>query len=375
MHHKRHSRNLLLLPLSLIYAVGVLLRDLAFRWGINSIIDYEMPIIGVGNLTVGGSGKTPHTFYVMNHLTQRGLPTAYLSRGYGRKSTGYREVSMQSRVYNSGDEALLAKHRFPQSRVVVSESRSQAIPDIYHGRPVHQVTLLDDAFQHRSIKPGLQVLLTRYDLLFCDDYLLPYGRLREFRSGYYRADVMVVSKCPENLTFDEQEVIRGRLRPLSYQYVCFTTVDYRMPYSVVAGRVENLSEYPNPLFAIAGLADNNDFFDYMRSMNSSVSCRGFQDHHAYTVYDIESILSTIKHLEAQLGQAIADIHTTEKDLMRLKPHIHLLQKKGVRLVVHPIEVRDITQGGPALLKLVDHYADHATQQAINAFPNAQSKES
>ena len=102
-------------------------------------------------------------------------------------------MSIQSNVDNSGDEALLAKHRYPQSRVVVSESRSQAIPDLYHGRPAHQVTLLDDAFQHRSIKPGLQILLTRYDLLFCDDFLLPYGRLREFRSGYHRADIMVVT--------------------------------------------------------------------------------------------------------------------------------------------------------------------------------------
>ena len=317
MHHKRHSRNPLFLPLSLFYAFGVAFRDLAFRWGINTIMDYEMPIIGIGNLTAGGSGKTPHTFYLLHHLSQRGIPTAYLSRGYGRKSTGYREVSVQSNADNSGDEALLAKYRFPQSRVVVSESRSQAIPDVYHGRPVHQVTLLDDVFQHRSIKPGLQVLLTRHDLLFCDDYLLPYGRLREFRSGYHRADIMVVTKCPENLTFDEQAIIRDRLRPLSYQYVCFTTIDNKTPYRVTPVGAERISGYQKPLLAIAGLADNTDFFDYMRSMNDTVSCRGYQDHHSYTAYDIESILSTIKHLETQLDHVVAEIHTTEKDLMRM----------------------------------------------------------
>ena len=375
MHHKRHSRNLLLLPLSLFYAMGVALRDLAFRWGINSIMDYEMPIIGVGNLTAGGSGKTPHTYYLLHHFTQRGLPTAYLSRGYGRKSTGYREVSIQSNVDNSGDEALLAKHRFPQSRVVVSESRSQAIPDLYHGRPAHQVTLLDDAFQHRSIKPGLQILLTRYDLLFCDDFLLPYGRLREFRSGYHRADIMVVTKCPEHLTIDEQAIIRDRLRPLSYQYVCFTTTDNISPYGVTSSGAARISEYEKPLLAIAGLADNNDFFDYMRMMNDSVICRGFQDHHAFTAYDIESILSTIRHLETESSLIITDIHTTEKDLMRLKPHIHLFEKRGIRLVVHPIEVRDVTLGGPLLLDLVDHYADYAVKQAINAFPVPPSPDS
>ena len=375
MHHKRHSRNLLLLPLSLFYAMGVALRDLAFRWGINSIMDYEMPIIGVGNLTAGGSGKTPHTYYLLHHLTQRGLPTAYLSRGYGRKSTGYREVSIQSNVDNSGDEALLAKHRFPQSRVVVSESRSQAIPDVYHGRPAHQVTLLDDAFQHRSIKPGLQILLTRYDLLFCDDFLLPFGRLREFRSGYYRADIMVVAKCPEHLTIDEQAIIRDRLRPLSYQYVCFTTTDNKSPYGVISGGAVRISEYEKPLLAIAGLADNNDFFDYMRMMNDSVICRGYQDHHAFTAYDIESILSTIRHLETESSLNITDIHTTEKDLMRLKPHIPLFEKRGIRLVVHPIEVRDITLGGPLLLDLVDHYADYAVKQAMNAFPEPPSPDS
>ena len=375
MHYKRHSRNLLLLPLSLFYAMGVTLRDLAFRWGINSIMDYEMPIIGVGNLTAGGSGKTPHTYYLLHHLTQRGLPTAYLSRGYGRKSTGYREVSIQSNVDNSGDEALLAKHRFPQSRVVVSESRSQAIPDIYHGRPVHQVTLLDDAFQHRSIKPGLQILLTRYDLLFCDDFMLPYGRLREFRRGYHRADIMVVSKCPKHLTIDEQAIIRDRLRPLSYQYVCFTTTDSKSPYGVTSSGVERISEHEKPLLAIAGLADNNDFFDYMRMMNDSVICRGYQDHHLFTAYDIESILSTIRHLETESRLIITDIHTTEKDLMRLKPHMHLFEKRGIRLVVHPIEVRDVTLGGPLLLDLVDHYADYAVKQAMNAFPEPPSPDS
>lgn len=368
MHHKRHSRNLLLLPLSLFYAIGVALRDLAFRWGINTIMDYEMPIIGVGNLTAGGSGKTPHTYYLLHHLTQRGLPTAYLSRGYGRLSTGYREVNIQSNVDYSGDEALLAKHRFPQSRVVVSESRSQAIPDIYHGRPVHQVTLLDDAFQHRSIKPGLQILLTRYDLLFCDDFLLPYGRLREFRSGYHRADIMVVTKCPENLTMDEQAIIRDRLHPLSYQYVCFTTTDSKSPCGVTSSGAVRISEYEKPLLAIAGLAENNDFFDYMRMINDSVICRGYQDHHAFTAYDIESILSTIRHLETESSLIITDIHTTEKDLMRLKPHIHLFEKRGICLVVHPIEVRDVTLGGPLLLDLVDHYADYAVKQAMNAFP-------
>ena len=375
MHYKRHSRNLLLLPLSLFYAMGVTLRDLAFRWGINSIMDYEMPIIGVGNLTAGGSGKTPHTYYLLHHLTQRGLPTAYLSRGYGRKSTGYREVSIQSNVDNSGDEALLAKHRFPQSRVVVSESRSQAIPDIYHGRPVHQVTLLDDAFQHRSIKPGLQILLTRYDLLFCDDFMLPYGRLREFRSGYHRADIMVVTKCPKHLTIDEQAIIRDRLRPLSYQYVCFTTTDSKSPYGVTSSGAERISEHEKPLLAIAGLADNNDFFDYMRMMNDSVICRGYQDHHLFTAYDIESILSTIRHLETESRLIITDIHTTEKDLMRLKPHTHLFEKRGIRLVVHPIEVRDVTLGGPLLLDLVDHYADYAVKQAMSAFPEPPSPDS
>ena len=375
MHYKRHSRNLLLLPLSLFYAMGVTLRDLAFRWGINSIMDYEMPIIGVGNLTAGGSGKTPHTYYLLHHLTQRGLPTAYLSRGYGRKSTGYREVSIQSNVDNSGDEALLAKHRFPQSRVVVSESRSQAIPDIYHGRPVHQVTLLDDAFQHRSIKPGLQILLTRYDLLFCDDCMLPYGSLREFRSGYHRADIMVVTKCPKHLTIDEQAIIRDRLCPLSYQYVCFTTTDSKSPYGVTSSGAERISEHEKPLLAIAGLADNNDFFDYMRMMNDSVICRGYKDHHPFTAYDIESILSTIRHLETESRLIITDIHTTEKDLMRLKPHMHLFEKRGIRLVVHPIEVRDVTLGGPLLLDLVDHYADYAVKQAMSAFPEPPSPDS
>ena len=110
-------------------------------------------------------------------------------------------------------------------------------------------------------------------------------------------------------------------------------------------------------------------------MNDTVSCRGFQDHHAFTAYDIESILSTIRHLETESNLIITEIHTTEKDLMRLKPHLHLLEKKGIRLIIHPIEVRDVTQGNPLLLNLVDHYADHAVQQAIDAFPSAQTQES
>ena len=194
----RRAGRVLLAPLTVLYGLGVSLRSLFYTSGVLKHTTFSLPIISVGNLSVGGAGKTPHVEYLVQLLKDY-VHVATLSRGYKRKTKGFLLVHPHQSATQVGDEPLQYKRKYPDVTVAVGENRSLAIPEMLQHAPQTQVILLDDAFQHIAIRPSLNILLTEHGQLFTDDFLLPSGRLREWRSAYERADTIIVSKCPPDL--------------------------------------------------------------------------------------------------------------------------------------------------------------------------------
>lgn len=203
---------ILLYPFSFIYGLLISLRNLFYEAKLLRSTSFSLPVINVGNLSMGGTGKTPHIEYLIKMLSPY-INVATLSRGYKRKSKGFRMVEVGDNAMTAGDEPLQFKRKFRHIPVAVSESRNIGIPNILKQHPETHSILLDDAFQHRSVVPGLNILLTQYSEPFFEDYLLPLGTLREPRQSYERADLIIVTKCPEELSETEKEDFIARLNP------------------------------------------------------------------------------------------------------------------------------------------------------------------
>ncbi len=217
--------KILLAPISLLYGLGISFRNYCYRRGLLKGISFSVPVISVGNLSVGGAGKTPHIELLIRNLRDH-VHIATLSRGYRRKTKGFQLVKPTSNAEEVGDEPLQFARKFPDVLVAVAEERAFAIPQIVGARPATELILLDDAFQHRAVQPGLNILLTQYNLPFTRDYLLPSGRLREWRSAYARADVIIVTKCPPVLDAAAAQRLREEIDPLPHQTLYFTYYDY-----------------------------------------------------------------------------------------------------------------------------------------------------
>ena len=211
----------LLLPFAWIYGVLVFFRNRLYDLGIFKSTQFEIPTIGVGNITVGGTGKSPHIEYLIRLLQDR-FTLATLSRGYGRTTRGYVLAGEDSDALEIGDEPAQFKSKFPNVAVAVAEHRVLGIPELLTDKPDTNVIFMDDVFQHRAIKPGLSILLTDYSRIFPEDYLFPVGRLREWRWAYKRADIIVVTKCPKELPPFERRAIVAKIKPKPYQEIFFS---------------------------------------------------------------------------------------------------------------------------------------------------------
>ena len=222
----------MLAPFSLLYGIGVSLRNFFYKNGILKGVEFDLPLISVGNLSIGGAGKTPHIEYLIRLLKDY-LNVATISRGYKRKTKGFLIVKPNYNANAVGDEPLQFARKFQDVLVTVSESRTFAVPQILMEQPDNQVILLDDAFQHLSIKPGLNILLTEFSYPFTKDYLLPSGRLREWRSAYRRANIIIVSKCPSQITEAEKNALIEDIEPLARQRVYFSYYEYDQPYFIL----------------------------------------------------------------------------------------------------------------------------------------------
>lgn len=295
-------------------------------------VAFDLPIISVGNLSVGGTGKSPHTAYLIS-LLQNEFQVGVLSRGYGRKTRDYIPVQGKSTATEVGDEPLMLKHKFPNTAVAVSIDRMQGVPLMLADYPETQVVILDDAFQHRAVRAGLQILLTAYDDLFMDDFVLPAGWLRERRKNYRRADIIVVTKCPNEISGRERTEIRKRINPLPQQRVYFSTVKYGELYSLFSP-VETL---PENALLVTGVANGKPLEDFLKTEFVSVYSQHYSDHYNFDRYDLEKFRMTFDDIGA--GKTV--VVTTEKDAVRLLKYRDWFELNKIPLYVQPMNVEFI----------------------------------
>lgn len=301
--------NLLLYPFAAVYNGVMRFRNHLYDIGQKPSFEFETTVITVGNLNVGGSGKTPMVEYLIR-LLQDKYPTVILSRGYKRETTGYRIAAGEDSAKSIGDEPWQMFKKYGDSvHVAVAEDRVYAIPNILLEFPETRVLVLDDALQQRSIRPNLSILLTDGEHPFYKDYLLPFGRLRESRGGARRADVIVMTKCESNLSDEEQEVIAKRIRRYAGDKpVFFATVGYDEPRAARQGK-----SLTKKVVLVTGIANAGPMQTYCASRYEVIRHFRYADHHKYTLSDLVEIE---RYCQAH-GADIA-VLTTEKDMAKLE---------------------------------------------------------
>jgi tetraacyldisaccharide 4'-kinase len=318
--------TVLLYPFSLIYHAVTSARNRLYDLGLKPSVAFDVGVISVGNLAVGGTGKTPMIEYLIRLLSPQ-YTVATLSRGYGRKSKGIRIAGDGDTPDSIGDEPFQLFSKFRKKVIVaVGEDRVLAIPYILDRHPEVNLILLDDAYQHRRIKPGFQILLTDFNHLFVNDYLLPGGRLRESRSGAKRADVIVVTKCPPNVTDDKMMEIEKEIRKYAAKAVFFTEISYGNILPVAGSCVSK----PENIVLVSGLANAKPLEEYIRHNFNLVKHFAFPDHHAYTDKDLHEICEAARKLQGT-------VVTTEKDMVKIDPGI--FTSASISLNFLPIEIQ------------------------------------
>lgn len=332
--------RILLLPLSLLYGLGVSIRNFCYRIGILKSISFDLPVISVGNLSMGGAGKTPHLEYLIRWLDEY-LEVATLSRGYGRKSVGFRPVSVIDTAVEAGDEPLQFKRKFPHLPVSVGESRALGIPELIRRNPETQVVLLDDAFQHLAIKPGLNILLTEFGRPFTRDWLLPSGRLREWRSAYHRADLLIVSKCPASLTAADRDRLAREIRPMPWQSLFFSHYKYGVPYEMLRPAIRQPLLADMNVLLVSAIAGTGYLLDFLKEKVALVQAMEFEDHHYFDEKDLDDLRLRF----AGMPRLSSIILTTEKDAMRLELHQEFLERHHLPVFVLPVEVEFAGEDG------------------------------
>ncbi len=325
--------QLLLIPFAMLYGVIVGIRNWFYQKNILKSFDFDVPVIAVGNLSVGGSGKTPHTEYLIRLLKDY-LNVATLSRGYNRKTRGFYIVHPRNNADQVGDEPLQFARKFNDILVSIGESRAFAIPQIMMNHPETEVILLDDAFQHRAVRPGLNILLTEFDRPFTGDYLLPVGRLREWRSGYRRADIIVVSKCPEQVSNEEREQLIKEINPLKHQQLFFSRYHYGNLYYIFNPAYRIALDEKLDVLLICAIARTDYLLDYLKPRVSHVQSLEYEDHHVFTKFDLSNLVTNFKRLDSDRKIIL----TTEKDAMRLEVHKRFIIENQLPLFVLPVEV-------------------------------------
>lgn len=325
-----------LLPLSWIYGVGVNLRNKLFDWGLLRQQAYAIPVISVGNITVGGTGKTPHVEYLAN-LLHGVAKVAVLSRGYKRKTRGYILADNHSTARDIGDEPYQMKQKFHDMYVAVDKNRREGIERLTHDEATRdvEVVLLDDAFQHRYVKPGINILLVDYHRLIVGDKLLPAGRLREPKYGKSRADIVIITKCPKGLSPIEIRVLTKAMDLFPYQQLYFTYIDYGKPY-LLTDKGKNASEgrKRKNVLLITGIGSPRQMENDLRGKCLSLVSLSYADHHDFTEHDAQRINEAFAAMPSP-----KTIITTEKDATRLKNLDGLSSDVRDNLYVLPISVR------------------------------------
>jgi tetraacyldisaccharide 4'-kinase len=329
----------ILFPFAILYYLITSFRNFLFDKGILKSYSFELPIIAVGNLTVGGTGKTPQIEYLIRLLSNR-YTIATLSRGYKRQSKGFVLANETSNAEILGDEPFQLYQKFPSIQVAVDADRKNGIEQLVAQDAPPQIILLDDAYQHRRVKAGFYILLTAYDDLFVNDFMLPTGNLRESRSGAKRTDVIVVTKCPATLSANEKTQIKERINRYSKASVYFSHITYEdAVYSKITS-IPVAEIQHSECVLLAGIAKPASFFNYLQNNNSL--CLTYPDHHHFSDSDIQEIKQKTGNKR---------IVTTEKDYVRLKDSI--LQDQLFYLPIQTSFIADSDQFDAAILGFVE----------------------
>lgn len=329
--------NKWLLPLSWLYGLAVRVRNALFDLGVLKSESFDVPVISVGNITVGGTGKTPHVEYLIDLLRHK-CRVAVLSRGYKRKTRGYVVADSTATARTIGDEPYQIKHKFPDVTVAVDRDRRHGILRLTEDKSADgiDVVLLDDAFQHRYVKPGINILLVDYHRLIIYDKLLPAGRLREHLSGKNRADIVIITKCPADLKPMEFRVITKAMDLYPYQHLYFTRLDYGDLHPLAGGRplgIETLRKQKH-IVLLTGIASPKQMMLDLAPLCPDIRPLTFADHHNFTAEDANRINRTF---EATPAPRL--IVTTEKDAARLAGLKELTDEVRKAIYVLPIHIR------------------------------------
>lgn len=314
---KRKSK--LLLPFSWLYQTGVIIHNKIYDWGWKKSEAFDLPVICVGNLSVGGTGKTPMVEYLLRLLSSQ-YKVATISRGYKRQSAGVLIANENTTAADIGDEPMQFHSKFPAVKVVVAEKRAEGIQEVVKQFPETGVIILDDAFQHRAVKAGLNILLTDYNNLFTQDYYLPAGQLRDLKCNYTKADIIIITKCPAELSVPRKYHVIKQIKPLLNQKIYFTTFNYSTPYNIFTRQTISLTEVKEAVL-VTGIANPQPLTSYLKRHDIGLKVLSFPDHHKFSQSDIDGVKEAYQSIKQQNKIII----TTEKDSMRLKEFVNSLQ--------------------------------------------------
>ncbi len=324
------SFRYLLFPFSIIYSSVVNFRNWLYNKNIYKSISFNFPIICVGNLAVGGTGKTPMVEYLVR-LLKNDFSVATLSRGYKRKTVGFAIADKNTTALEIGDEPMQFHKKFNKSiTVAVGEERLVAIPQLLQDRPNTEVIILDDAFQHRAVHAGLNIVLTEFSNLYTRDFLLPVGDLRDSKRSMKRADIIVVTKCKPDLSVTEKNTILKEISPSKNQSVYFTTIVYATPYHLFTCVEKNITSDTNVLL-VCGIANPKPLKNFLTANVTTYDMLRYADHH---IFDIDNLADIKKQFE-RITSKNKIILTTEKDAVRLFKFVNEL--KDYPIYVLPIQ--------------------------------------
>jgi tetraacyldisaccharide 4'-kinase len=353
----RTRRSILLYPFSLVYGLITSARNFLYNTGIIKSCKFKLPVICIGNLTVGGTGKTPHTEYLAG-LLRKNFRIAILSRGYKRRSHGFKIAGLDSTLTDLGDEPLQICRKFPDITVAVDRNRKHGIDQILKVKPETEVIILDDGFQHRRIMPGLSILLSDFERPMMKDYLLPFGNLRESIKNIKRADIILITKSPQNLSSVHQKKISEEIGKSPQQKLYFTSVAYKDPVAVFEDmhaehEFFSLSQIEaSGIVLVTGIANPGPLIEYLQKSFRKIIHLSFGDHYRFTLKDIDKIRSAWASLKASRKY----VFTTEKDAARLQEFTNIAEPMRSAFYYIPVEIHFLNDTKDEFDNLIVEYA-------------------
>jgi len=333
------GKNFLLYPASMVFGLITGIRNFLFNTGILPSSEFYIPVICVGNITVGGTGKTPHTEYLTT-LLRKNFKVAVLSRGYKRKSRGFQIASYSSSVSDIGDESLQVARKFPDIIVAIDRNRVHGVKTIMKEYPETEVIIMDDGFQHRKIKPGLSILLTCFERSMIKDYLMPFGNLRESINNIKRADIIIITKSPAYISPALKKDIIKDFDIVPNQKLIFSSLIYDDPLPVFNGVhpgtvLPGKADRENTgILLVTGIANPGPLKKYLQDKCEELIHLVFPDHHSYNMKDMEKICIAFNNLKSREKL----VFTTEKDAVRLREFTYIAEPVKSSFFYIPVEV-------------------------------------